>query len=70
MPEYNRTNGRTDILYFHSGYLSPWPAAVCAARNYRLRALITKNQCVQLDRETEIQKDIETKRWIQEQTDI
>ena len=42
-----RTDGRTDrraeILYFHSGYLKPWPAAEYAARNYRPRAFITKN---------------------------
>ena len=30
-------DGRTDILYFHSGDFSPWPAAAYAARNYELR---------------------------------
>ena len=29
-----QTDGRTDILYCHSGYLSLWPAAACVARNY------------------------------------
>ena len=30
----SRTTGQTDIIYCHSGDLTPWPAAACAARNY------------------------------------
>ena len=33
-PADNQMDGWTDILYCHSGYLKPWPAATCAARNY------------------------------------
>ena len=39
-----RTDGWTDILYFNSGYLNPWPVAACAARTYGLRTLIAKNR--------------------------
>ena len=28
------TTRQTDILYCHSGALSPWPAAACTVRNY------------------------------------
>ena len=33
-PTGGRADGRTDILYYHSGDLTPWPAAACAAHNY------------------------------------
>ena len=30
----SRTTGQTDIFYWHSGYLIPWPEAACVALNY------------------------------------
>ena len=30
-PADDRTDGQTDILYWHSGDLNPWPAAACDA---------------------------------------
>ena len=33
-PADDRTDGRTDILYCHSGDLNPWHAAARATRNY------------------------------------
>ena len=32
-----RPDGRTDILYWYSGDLNPWPAAACTVRNYEPR---------------------------------
>ena len=34
--------GRTDILYYHSGDLTPWPAATCAASNFGQHELSPK----------------------------
>ena len=34
--------GRTDILYYHSGDLTPWPAAVCTTGNFEQRELSPK----------------------------
>ena len=42
-PADDRADRRTDILYCHSRDLNPWPAATCAAHNYRPHALIEKN---------------------------
>ena len=50
-------NGRTDILYFHSGDLTPWPAATCAARNFGPRKLLSKSDA---DDRTERLRKIET----------
>ena len=48
------TDRRTDILYWHSGDLNPWPAAACAAHNYGPRKWSPKRDA---DDHTETQKD-------------
>ena len=54
----------TDILYYHSGDLTLWLAAACAAHNCGPRALIAKKrhilQDIETETETEIQTDIQT----------
>ena len=49
----------TDILYFHSGDSTPWPAATCAAHNYGPGKLSPKSDAYDL---TERQMDGERKR--------
>ena len=52
-----RKTGRTDILYFHSGALNPWPAAACAARNYGLR-LYCHQKLIQTNGHIDIETDL------------
>ena len=52
-PTDNRMAGHTDILYFHSGYLKPQPAAACAAHNYSVALMIAKKRHRQTNIEME-----------------
>ena len=55
------TTGRTDILYWHSGYLNPWPVAACAAHNYGLHECWPEIDAGKpTDANTERQRYIET----------
>ena len=53
----DRTDRRTDILYFHSGDLTTWPATASAARNYGLCALMAKKRHGCPDREKERKRE-------------
>ena len=60
---FGRTDRQMDILYFHSGDLTQWPASAYAAHNYRPHALIVKNNMEnRIETQIEIQRDKETDR--------
>ena len=48
-PVDNLTDGQYDILYCHSGDLTPSPMDACDVRNYGPRTLIAKKKCVRPD---------------------
>ena len=52
-------DGQTDILYFHSEDLAPWPAAAFAARNYR-PLFYDHQKATRTTIQRDIEKDIQT----------